>query len=206
MAVIGERQAGQVSAGAAVAGMGSWCCDGVLLFCPGLLKAGCLLHVAGCRQSCDAAVLYFLFLTPIMARIQIELPEHFPFSTEIPLLLSHINYGNHLDNALLLTVVTEARARFFISMGYTELNVEGVGIVVADAALQYKSEAFHREVMVVDMAAADFGKYGCDLLWKMSDKASGREVARGKTGIVFLDYATKKIAPVPEGFRRQAAA
>lgn len=140
-----------------------------------------------------------------MARIQIDLPEHFGFSTALPLYISHINYGGHLDNALLLTLVSEARAQFFKALGYTELNVDGVGIVVADAALQYKSEAFHGEVMVVEIAAADFSKYGCDLLWRMSDQASGREVARGKTGIVFLDYSTRKIALVPDGFRAKAA-
>lgn len=140
-----------------------------------------------------------------MARIQIALPETFVFSTEVPLYMSHINYGGHLDNALLLSVVSEARVRFFKSLGYSELDVEGVGIVVADAALQYKSEAFHGETMVVEMTAADFGKFGCDLLWRMSDKASGREVSRGKTGIVFLDYATRKIAPVPQGFRDRLA-
>ena len=137
----------------------------------------------------------------IMARIQIELPEQFQFATDITLYLSHMNYGGHLDNALLLTVVSEARARFFQSLGYTELNVEGVGIIVSDAALQYRSEAFHGEVMVVRMAADDFGSKGCDLLWCMNERTSGREVARGKTGIVFLDYATRKTAPVPQAFR-----
>jgi 4-hydroxybenzoyl-CoA thioesterase len=136
-----------------------------------------------------------------MPRIQIELPDRFPFSTEITLYLSHMNYGGHLDNALLLTVVSEARARFFKSLGYSELDVEGVGIIVSDAALQYRSEAFHGEVMVVSMGAADFGSKGCDLLWCMSEKTSNREVARGKTGIVFFDYATRKIAQVPENFR-----
>ena len=140
-----------------------------------------------------------------MARIQIVLPETFVFSTELPLYISHINYGGHLDNALLLTLVSEARVRFFKSLGYSELDVEGVGIVVSDAALQYKAEAFHGETMRVDMAAADFGKYGCDLLWRMSDQATGREIARGKTGIVFLDYTTKKIALVPQGFREKLA-
>jgi acyl-CoA thioester hydrolase len=135
-----------------------------------------------------------------MSRIQIDLPEQFVFSTEITLYLSHMNYGGHLDNALLLTVVSEARSRFFQSFGYSELDVEGVGIIVADAALQYKSEAFHGEIMVVRMAAGDFGKYGCDLLWCMTEKTSGREVARGKTGIVFFDYATRKIERVPEKF------
>jgi acyl-CoA thioester hydrolase len=136
-----------------------------------------------------------------MSRIQIELPESLPFSTEITLYLSHMNYGGHLDNALLLTVVSEARARFFKSLGYTELNVEGVGIIVSDAALQYRSEAFYGEVMVVSMGAGDFGSKGCDLLWCMREKNTEREVARGKTGIVFFDYTTRKIAQVPDNFR-----
>ena len=112
-----------------------------------------------------------------------------------------MNYGGHLDNALLLTVVSEARARFFKSLGYTELNVEGVGIIVSDAALQYRSEAFYGEVMVVSMGAGDFGSKGCDLLWCMREKNTEREVARGKTGIVFFDYTTRKIAQVPDNFR-----
>lgn len=136
-----------------------------------------------------------------MARIQIELPENFAFSTEIALYLSHMNYGGHLDNALLLTVVSEARARFFKSLGYSELDVEGIGIVISDAALQYRSEAFHGEVMIVRMTAAEFSKFGCDLYWCMNEQSSGREVARGKTGIVFFDYTTRKMAPVPHGFR-----
>ncbi len=139
-----------------------------------------------------------------MARISIDLPEHFPFSTEIVLYLSHMNYTGHLDNALLLTVVSEARVRYFQSLSYSEMDVEGVGIVVADAAVQYRSEAFQGEVMVVQMAAADFNKYGCDLLWRMDDKASNREVARGKTGIVFFDYGARKMAPLPENFRRRS--
>lgn len=141
-----------------------------------------------------------------MARIQIEIPEQFPFSTEVDLYLSHMNYGGHLDNALLLTVVSETRVRFFQFLGYTELNVDGVGIIVADAAVQYRSEAFHGEVMVVRMTAVEFSKYGCDLLWCMNEKTSGREVARGKTGIVFFDYAARKVTPIPGRFRARFAA
>jgi len=139
-----------------------------------------------------------------MARVQIHLPEHFVFSTDIALYVGHINYGGHLDNALLLSLVSEARARFFKSLGYTELDVEGRGIVVADAALQYQSEAFHGEVMVVDMVADEFRSKGCDLVWRMRDKASQRDVACGKTGIVFFDYAARKAAAVPENFRTRA--
>ena len=135
-----------------------------------------------------------------MPRIKIELPETFIFSTEIPIYIGHINYGHHLDNAQLISLVSEARVRFFKSLGYSELDIEGVGIVVADVAAQYRSEAFHGETLVVDMAANDFNKYGCDLVWRLNDKASGREVARGKHGIMFFDYAARKATSVPPAF------
>ncbi|MBK7792056.1 MAG: thioesterase family protein [Betaproteobacteria bacterium] len=135
-----------------------------------------------------------------MPRIRIELPESFVFATEVPICIGHINYGNHLDNAQLLSLVSEARVRFFKSLGYAELDVEGVGIVIADVAAEYRSEGRHGETMVVEMAAEHFNKYGCDLVWRMSDKASGREVARGKHGIVFYDYAARKTVPVPPAF------
>jgi acyl-CoA thioester hydrolase len=136
-----------------------------------------------------------------MARVQIRLPDRVAFSTNITLYQSHLNYGGHLDNALLLTLVSEARVRFFKSLGYTELDVEGVGIVVADAALQYRSEAFHGEVMVIRLAATDLGRNGFDMVWSMNEQSTQREVARGKTGIVFFDYATRKVAPMPDAFR-----
>lgn len=138
-----------------------------------------------------------------MARIRIELPAQFSFATEVPLLISHINYGNHLDNTQLLGVVSEARVRFLKSMGYAEMDVEGCGIIVADAAVQYRSEAFHGELMRIELAATDFHAHGCDLVWKMSEASTGREVARGKTGIVFFDYEARSKAAVPEGFRRR---
>jgi len=140
-----------------------------------------------------------------MARIHIQLPDKFAFSTDITLYQLHMNYGGHLDNALLLTLVSEARVRFFKSLGYTELNVEGVGILVSDAALQYRSEAFQGEVMVVSVAATDFVNKGFDMVWCMNEQSSGREVARGKTGIVFFDYATHQTVQIPKAFRDKMA-
>jgi 4-hydroxybenzoyl-CoA thioesterase len=141
-----------------------------------------------------------------MARITIELPEHFPFTTELQIYQGHINEAQHLDNAQLLGLVSEARQRFFTALGLTQTRVQdAVGIVIADAAVQYLSEAFYGETLVFDMRARDFSRYGCDLVYRVRDKASGREVARAKTGIVFFDYATRKVAPIPEVFRERTA-
>jgi acyl-CoA thioester hydrolase len=141
-----------------------------------------------------------------MPRIKIELPDRFSFTTEVAVYLSHINYGGHLDNAQLLTLVSEARSRYFKALGYHEGDVEGVGILLADAAVQYKSEAFQGEIMVVAMTAHDFNAKGCDLVWRMNDQATGREVARGKCGIVFFDYTRRKVTDMPAQFRQRATA
>jgi 4-hydroxybenzoyl-CoA thioesterase len=139
-----------------------------------------------------------------MARITIELPDRLPFSAEYEVLVNHLNRADHLDNVRLLTFVSETRTRFFKALGYQEMDVEGFGIIVADAALQYRSEAFWGDRLVVHMGTADDNRYGCDLVWRMDETGSGREVARGKTGIVFLDYATRKVSPMPEAFRDKA--
>ena len=135
-----------------------------------------------------------------MARLQFDLPASFRFSTEIQIYISHVNQGGHLDNAQLLTLVSEARVRFFKSFGYTENGVCGHPIVVGDILAQYKSEAFHGETMCIAMQPTDFNKYGFDLAFRMSDKDSGREVARGKTGIVFVWPNEKRVAPIPTEF------
>ena len=138
-----------------------------------------------------------------MSRICFDLPDRFVFATQIQIYISHVNQGGHLDNAQLLTLVSEARVRFFKSLGHRESDVAGCPIVVGDLVAQYKSEGFHGETMRVRMVPRDFNRYGFDLVYCMDCVDSGREVARGKIGIVFVDRVTRKPAPVPPGFLAQ---
>jgi len=135
-----------------------------------------------------------------MSRIQFQLPDHFIFATDIQIYISHVNQGGHLDNAQLLTLVSEARVRFFKSLGYTEGDVAGYPIVVGDMVAQYKSEGFHGETMRVSMVPQDYNRYGFDLVYRMECLDSQREVARGKIGIVFIERGTRKVTPVPQAF------
>lgn len=135
-----------------------------------------------------------------MPRIQLTPAPRYPFASEMQIYISHVNQGGHLDNAQLLTLVSEARVRFFNALGFFESDVERTSIVVGDIVAQYKSEGFHGETMRVEMAPADFNKYGFDLQFRMSDKASGREVALGKIGIVFIDQDARKVTPIPARF------
>ena len=141
-----------------------------------------------------------------MPRIQFSLPDHFVFATDIQIYISHVNQGGHLDNAQLLTLVSEARVRFFKALGYTEGNVAGHPIVVGDMVAQYKSEGFHGETMRVSMIPQDYNKYGFDLVYRMECLDTAREVARGKIGIVFIERESRKVAAVPAEFLQRVSA
>ena len=137
-----------------------------------------------------------------MARIRLELPETLPFHTEIPVRISDINYGNHLGNDAVLSLAHEARVRFLKQHGFSELDIDGVGLIITDAVIVYKNQAFYGDVLSVSVGVGEFNRRGCDVFYRLTDLASGREVARAKTGIVFYDYHRRKIAGVPESFRR----
>ena len=135
-----------------------------------------------------------------MPRITLTPAPHYPFATEIQIYISHVNQGGHLDNAQLLTLVSEARVRFFHALGYLESAVEGLLIVVGDIVAQYQSEAFHGGTMRVEMTATDFNKYGFDLQFRLTEKETRRAVSLGKLGIVFIDPQMRKGTPVPPAF------
>jgi len=135
-----------------------------------------------------------------MSRIEIQLPENFIFHTEIAIRVSDLNYGNHVGNDSILTLMQEARTLFYRSMGFeSEVNVDGsVGQIVSDAAVVYKSESFLGDTLQIEIAIGDISKYGFDLFYRLTNKATRKEVARGKTGIVCFDYQKRKIAAIPE--------
>lgn len=135
-----------------------------------------------------------------MARINIELPHIFIYSTEIPIRITDINYGGHLAHDSVLSLTHEARVRFLSGMGFSEGDVDGVGIIISDAAVVYKTEAFYGQTVVSEIAIRDFHQYGCDFIYKLSDKSTGKEIARVKTGIIFFDYKNRKICKVPASF------
>jgi len=136
-----------------------------------------------------------------MPRIKIDIPEKFIFKTEIPIRITDINYGGHLGNDSLLSIIHEARVRFLKNLEYSESNVEGSGIIMVDAGVQYKSESFYGDILLIEIGVIDFSKIGCDLVYKISNPDTHKEIAFAKTGIVFFDYKNKKVVSIPEKFR-----
>ncbi len=135
-----------------------------------------------------------------MARIKLDLPDKFIFSYQYEVRISDVNYGGHVGNDAMLTIMQEGRMKLINAIGFKdELSIaEGIGLIVADAAVVYKSEGFYGDTLEISIAVDDFNKYGFDFYYQLTNVDSGAEVARGKTGIVCFYYKEKKLAVVPK--------
>ena len=114
--------------------------------------------------------------------------------------IGDVNYGGHLGNDSMLTLLNEARLVFLQKYGFSELDAGGAGLIMSDVAIVYKAEAFHGDLLLIEVAVAEIGALGCDLVYRVTHKKDGKEAARAKTGIVFFDYSTRKIVKTPEKF------
>lgn len=132
-----------------------------------------------------------------MARIKIDLPKNFIFNTSLPVRIDDLNYGRHLANDRVLALAHEGRIRFFKSLGYTELDFAGTGLIMSDAAITFKAEAFQGDELLIEIGVTDLSKFGFDLIYRITDKENKHEVAIVKTGMVCFDYEKKKVTLIP---------
>ena len=134
-----------------------------------------------------------------MARIKIELPENFICSTTLPVRITDVNYGGHVGNDSILSMLHEARMQFLRHLGYSELSFEGVSLIMADVAIEFKAELFYGEAVHASVAAAEFLKVGFELYYKLEKEVEGARklVATAKTGMICFNYDTRKVAAIP---------
>mgnify|MGYP001550650560 CR=1 FL=1 len=137
-----------------------------------------------------------------MARVKLSSPEQFLFSMERTVGISDVNYARHLDSVAMVRFLHEARLQFLASLGFTEANVFGLGMVVTDLAVEYRSESFANDCLIIDVGVDDFNRYGLDICMQVTNSALESVVCLAKTGVVFFDFDQHQIAPVPESFRQ----
>ena len=140
-----------------------------------------------------------------MERLNIELPDSFGFVTDLDVRIYDVNIGGHLGHDSVIRLMHEARARFFGSLGYTELSVEGFGILIVDLLVQYRAEAFHQDSIQIKMHIPAFSSRGCRLVYQLVREQDQSEIARAQTGLVFYDYEKRRTVSVPDAFRVKAA-
>ena len=132
-----------------------------------------------------------------MSRIKLDLPSEFPFSITLPIRITDLNYGNHLGNDAVLGLVHEARVQWLNSLGYpSELEVEGVGLIMTDAGIQFKGEGHYGVNLKIEVASQVVG-LGFDLYYRISELDTNKPIAFIKTGMLCFDYDKRKPVAIP---------
>jgi acyl-CoA thioester hydrolase len=132
-----------------------------------------------------------------MSRIKLNLPEHFSFEASIPIRITDVNYGGHVGNDTVLTLLHEARMQFLNHYHFSEMSFDSASLIMSDVAIEFKKEMFYGDTIKVFVTISNFSKIGFDVFYKIV-KNKDEIIAVAKTGMVCYDYELKKIVRVPE--------
>ena len=137
-----------------------------------------------------------------MARLQLDFPDDQYYTTALlTVRVTDINGANHLGNDSMISMISEARARFLFEFGILDVERDGSGIIVTDLATTYRAEARARDQLLFEVGVMDFNKYGGDLTFRITRPRDRTLVAMAKSGFVFYNYKAGQVVAMPDDFR-----
>ncbi len=137
-----------------------------------------------------------------MPRTRLEELPFYAFSCTITLQPRDINYGGHLGNDSLVSLIGTARARMLHSVGLSEgdLGDGKTGMIMADLTVNFRAEAFMFDELRVDTHVGEMTKTGFRIFHRV--KKGDDVIALAETGMVAFDYANRRIGRVTESFTK----
>ena len=136
-----------------------------------------------------------------MPKIKINFPQkYFDIPIDIPVRITDINYGNHVGNDSIIGIIHEARVQFLQFYGYTELNIEGIGLIMSALSVEFKNESFYKDIISIKIVCGEISKVSFELFFSLSTIRDNREItiAKAVTTMVCYDYIIKKVSALPK--------
>lgn len=133
-----------------------------------------------------------------MGRIKILMPAEFRFMATIPVRITDLNYGGHVGNDAVLSIIHEGRMQYLHQFGFTEIDCGGVSLIMSDVAIEFKAELFYGDVVTVSIATGYVSKVAFDMFYKMETNRNEKRVpvAIAKSGMVCFNYEQKKVTTI----------
>jgi len=135
-----------------------------------------------------------------MLTFKIPTPEKIIFNTSLEVRIYDINYGNHLGHDSLVSMLHEARVRFLKYLGYSELNIGGLGLLMTNLIVNYTGEAFLSDVISINIGITNITKTTIEIVYQAVNSKTNKEIARGLTTMVLFDYEKRRVARIPQKF------
>lgn len=110
----------------------------------------------------------------------------------------------HVNNVRYFTFMEAARVAFFRHF-LDARRIHDLQMIAVEASCRFLSPAHWGEVLLVRVWIPRVGNTSFDFRYRMTERRSGREIARGRTVCVSWDYETEAKMRVPDEVRRLCA-
>ena len=139
-----------------------------------------------------------------MARIKIDLPANTIARVKLKVRIGDINYGNHVGNDSFVSFIHEARIQWLQQNDFSEMDINGTGLIMADLSIEFKKEAHYGEDILIAISAGEISRVSFELYYQLSTERNHVAVllAKAKTGMVCYDYQNKKTVSVPDCLKK----
>jgi acyl-CoA thioester hydrolase len=109
----------------------------------------------------------------------------------------------HVNNAVFLTYLEQARIAYLRSLGVLEGPLQ-LAMILARVEIDFRAQAWPGEQLEIGVRPARFGTKSFDLEYEV--RADGRVVAEARTVLVGFDYVSNESVALPAGWREALVA
>lgn len=110
----------------------------------------------------------------------------------------------HVNNVRYFTFMEAARVTFFRHF-LDARRIHDLQMIAVEASCRFLSPAHWGEIILVQVWIPRVGNTSFDFQYEMTERRSGRKIARAKTVCVSWDYETESKLRVPESVRALCA-
>jgi acyl-CoA thioester hydrolase len=128
----------------------------------------------------------------------------FRFSIPLKVRVNDMNYGNHVGHQVYFSFFQESRVAYLNQFGFSELDIEGLGMIMAEAGCRYKQQLLLGDSIEVACAVVELTTKRFTMAYRIN--RGDTVCAEGSSINICYDYAAQKVARLPEAFVRRIKA
>lgn len=120
------------------------------------------------------------------------------FSIPLTVRVIDLNYANHVGYQNYFSFFQEARIAYLNQFEYSEVDIEGHGMIIGEANCRYNQELFLKDNIQVACAVTKLMSKGFVMEYQISK--TNVVCATGHTKNFISNYETKQVIRLPEAF------
>ncbi|OGS49412.1 MAG: hypothetical protein A3K68_02720 [Euryarchaeota archaeon RBG_16_68_13] len=122
------------------------------------------------------------------------------FTTDVQMRFRDLDPLGHVNNVVFLTYCELARTRFYLANDFKR-SLHDIDFILARAEIDYLSPAEWGDEIRVAVWPSRIGASSFTLSYEITERRSGRLLAKSVSVLVSYDYGKRESKPIPADFR-----